>query len=255
MGSAGVHPIATAFDSTATAYERGRPGYPDDAVAFLSERLGAAAGATIVDLAAGTGKLTRSLRTSGAYLIAIEPLRAMRAELGRVLPSVAAVGAVAERLPLARGTIDGVVVANAWHWFDSSAALGEVHRVLRPRGKLLIVYNRRDESVPWVARLSAIIDAYRGDAPQYRSGRWRDAFDTTGLFDPFERRDFRWAQPLTPALLHDRVASISFIAHLGPGDRAKVMRSVDELVADELGGRTEFSMPHTTEVYATAAVD
>jgi SAM-dependent methyltransferase len=255
MGSAGVHPIATAFDSTASAYERGRPGYPDDAVAFITERLGAAAGARIVDLAAGTGKLTRSLRTIGAHVIAIEPLPAMRAELARVLPSVAAVGAVAERLPLVRGTIDGVVVANAWHWFDSSAALGEVHRVLRPRGKLVIVYNRRDESVPWVARLSAIIDAYRGDAPQYRSGRWREVFDATGLFDPLERWDFRWAQQLTPATLHDRVASISFIALLGPEERGEVMRSVHELVAHELGGRTEFAMPHTTEVYATAAAD
>lgn len=254
MGSSGLHPTAAhGFEISADAYERGRPGYPSEAVDWLSTALGLRSGTTVVDLAAGTGKLTRELIGAPAFVVAIEPLRAMRAELVRVRPGIPVVGAVAERLPLAVASIDAVVVANAWHWFDSQSALAEVHRVLRARGRLAVVYNRRDERVRWVSRLGEIIDDHRGETPQYRSGRWHDVFEKTALFEPLERNDFAWDQPLTPALLRDRVASISFIARLDPPDRDDVMRAVDELVVEEFGSPTEFTMPHTTEIYVTTA--
>jgi SAM-dependent methyltransferase len=255
MGVSGLHPTARAFESAAAEYERGRPGYPQGAVEYLAGRLGISAGKTVVDLAAGTGKLTRGLQPAGAFLIAIEPLETMLAELVRAVPEVAPVTAVAEGLPLAGGSVDAVVVANAWHWFDPPAVLGELRRVLRPRGHLAIVYNRRDESVEWVARLSEIIDEYRGDTPHYRSGRWREEFKTTPLFGPLDRRDFQWEQPLSAALLRDRVASVSFIARLDGKRCTQVMRAVDELAAHEFGGRKEFAMPHTTEVYVTQVVE
>jgi SAM-dependent methyltransferase len=244
-----------AFESAAAEHERGRPGYPQDAVEYLAGRLGISEGKTVVDIAAGTGKLTRGLQPAGAFLIAIEPLETMLAELVRAVPAVAAVGAVAEGLPLAGDSVDAIVVANAWHWFDSPAALGELRRVLRPRGHLAIVYNRRDESVEWVARLSEIIDEYRGKTPHYRSGRWREEIETTSFFGPLERRDFRWEQPLSPALLRDRVASVSFMARLDGKQWTRAMRAVDELAAHEFGGRKEFAMPHTTEVYVTQVVE
>jgi SAM-dependent methyltransferase len=143
------------------------------------------------------------------------------------------------------------VVANAWHWFDSGAATSEVYRVLREGGRLGIVYNRRDESVEWVARLSETIDEHRGSTPQYRSGRWREGLEKTSLFGPLDRRDFAWEQTLTRNLLRDRVASISFIARLDRDDRDRVLRVVDRLAVVQFGGRPTFTMPHITEVYMT----
>jgi SAM-dependent methyltransferase len=255
MEASDVHPSAAhGFTAAAAPYERGRPEYPPEAIDFLVAVFGLDAGATLVDLAAGTGKLTRGLARTESFLVALEPLATMRAEFARALPLVRIVGAVAERMPLAHGAADAMVVANAWHWFDSEVAAAEAHRVLRRSGGLALIYNRRDESVAWVARLSEIIDEHRGDTPQYRSGRWREAFESSPWFAPLRRRDFKYPHRLSPALLRDRVASVSFIAQLDGARRKRVMDSVDELVVQEFGDRSEFTMPHTTEVYTTTAL-
>jgi SAM-dependent methyltransferase len=255
MEASGVHPSAAhGFTAAAARYERGRPEYPPEAIDFLVAVFGLHAGSTLVDLAAGTGKLTRGLARTKSFVVALEPLATMRAEFACALPLVPVVGAVAERMPLAHGAADAMVVANAWHWFDSDVAAAEAHRVLRRSGGLALIYNRRDESVGWVARLSEIIDEHRGDTPQYRSGRWREAFESSPWFAPLRRRDFKYPHRLSPALLRDRVASVSFIAQLDGARRKRVMDSVDELVVQEFGGRSEFTMPHTTEVYTTTAL-
>src|SRR6185503_12958613 len=160
----GVHRLAAVgFDRAADAYERARPSYPDEAVALLVGALGIGPGRRVLDLAAGTGKLTRLLMPTGAGLVAVEPVAGMRARLLAAVPEVEVLDGTAEALPLPDGSVDAVVCAQAWHWFDSAAALAEVRRVLRPgparaAGGLAVVFNIRDESVAWVRELTGVTE-------------------------------------------------------------------------------------------------
>ena len=129
----------------------------------------------MLDLAAGTGKLTAHLVETGAEVVAIEPVDEMRAVLERELPSVRALAGTAEAIPLDAASVDAVTVGQAFHWFRGDEALAEIHRVLRPGGGLGLVWNVRDTSVPWVARLTEIMEPHRGDAPTHRTGAWRKA--------------------------------------------------------------------------------
>ena len=187
-----VHPAArTGFDRAAEAYERARPSYPDGAVAWLRERLDLRPGRTVVDLAAGTGKLTMLLVPTGARIVAVEPVGGMRSVL-RVRAhgsNVSVVAGVAEALPLADGVADAVTVAQAFHWFRD-AALPELHRVLRPGGVLALVWNRRDLTDPVWAAVKDLIDPFREGTPHHEADGWRALFEGTGLFGPLEERRF-----------------------------------------------------------------
>jgi ubiquinone/menaquinone biosynthesis C-methylase UbiE len=250
------HSAARGFDRAAETYERGRPGYPEAAVAWLVQVLGIGPGSQVIDLAAGTGKLTRQLVPAGAELTAVEPVAGMRARLAEALPGLRVEAGTAEAMPLPDGTASAVVVGQGFHWFDGQRALAEIHRVLRPGGGLGLVWNVRDESVPWVGELTRIMEPHRGDAPRYLSGRWREAFATTALFEPLNERSFRHAQEADRAMLHDRVASVSFVASLSEDARAGVLAQVDDLLDHHpaLHGRATVTMPYRTDVYWTFRV-
>jgi SAM-dependent methyltransferase len=253
----------------AAAYERGRPGYPVDAVAELVGVLGVAPGAAVLDLAAGTGKLTRQLLATGATLVAVEPVAAMRAQLARVVagqgpggpapahpagrpePGLLVLGGTAEAIPVRDGSLDAVTVGQAFHWFDAARALVELGRVLRPGGRLGLIWNVRDESRPWVAEVTAILDRHAGDAPRYRDGRWRAAFDAADGFTPLSHRTFRHLHHLDRAALLDRFASISFIAALPDPTRARVLDEIDQVIAAEpsLAGQDQIGLPYRTDLY------
>lgn len=162
-----LHPATRGF-AAAGVYERGRPGYPAAAVQRMVERLELRPGRTVLDLAAGTGKLTRLLVPTGANVIAVEPLLEMRAELERRVPRVAALAGTAERIPLDDAYVDAVTVASAFHWFDAERALREIRRVLRPGGGVALLWNARDERDPVQAALTGIVAPLRGDAPDRR---------------------------------------------------------------------------------------
>ena len=228
---AGVHDAAArGFSRSADAYDRARPDYPPAAVAWLAERLGLWPGRTVVDLAAGTGKLTRPLDATGAEVVAIEPVAEMRARIGDA--AARSLDGTAEAVPLPDASADAVTVAQAFHWFDGPAALAEIHRVLRPGGALALVWNRRPLENPVHAAIERIIAPYRGDAPAHRSGAWRAAFDATTLFGPLEERTFAHSRPHDADALADRVGSTSFVAALDDGPHAEVIAAVRALAAE-----------------------
>src|SRR3954469_2477264 len=197
---------ARGFQQASEVYERGRPTYPPEAIERLVAALGIGPGATVVDLAAGTGKLTRQLVPSGARLLAVEPVEAMRATFARVLPGVTILEGTAEAMPLPDASADAVVVGQAFHWFDGPAALAEIHRVLRPGGHLGLIWNVRDESVAWMGQIAALTAPYRATAPSGSTGDWRTAFATTPLFTPLAEWHIASWQDGDATTVVDRVA-------------------------------------------------
>ena len=224
-----IHPAAAVgFSRSADAYERARPGYPADAVEYVVSQL--PAGARVLDLAAGTGKLTRPLMAAGLDVVAVEPVAEMRAALP---DSVESHDGTAQAIPVAGGSVDAVTVAQAFHWFAEAAALREIHRVLRPRGLLALVWNRRTEDDPVNRRIDELLAPYRDAAPTHRFNTWRSAFEAaTGLFGPLEERVFANEQVLDAAGFEGRIGSISFIAALDEAERSRVLEQARALAGD-----------------------
>ena len=190
----GIHPAAAVgFARAAGEYERGRPGYPHAALTWLADRLALRAGRVVLDLAAGTGALTRDLLTTGAEVIAVEPVAEMRSALP---PGARVLDGTAEAIPVPDATVDAVTVAQAFHWFDGPRALGEIHRVLRPGGSLALVWNRREEDDPVNRALEALLAPHRQSTPSHRAGAWRAAFEARPLlFGPIEEARFPTNRP------------------------------------------------------------
>ncbi len=240
-----LHPATRGF-AAADRYERGRPDYPAAAIDAIAARCGLRPGRTVLDLGAGTGKLTRLLVPTGAAVLAVVPVPEMRAELERRVRGVAVLGGTAERIPLADRYVDTVAVGQAFHWFDAAAALREIHRVLKPGGGIVLIWNARDERDPLQAALSDIIDPLEGDTPRRKQRDWKTLLGDSGLFERTERLLFEHVQLLDEQGIVDRVTSLSFIAAAVPGVRAGVEARVRALVAD---AATPIRLPYMTELY------
>jgi ubiquinone/menaquinone biosynthesis C-methylase UbiE len=190
-----IDPLARAFDGVADVYDQARPDFPPEPIDWAWQRLGLGDDHTVVDLAAGTGKLSQALVARAGRLIAVEPQAEMRRVLAERVPATEIVDATAEDLPFAAGSVRAVFVASAFHWFDGPAALASIHRVLVPGGGLTLLWNDfDDEGQPWGEELGKRLDAV--PAPDARpanrpyTGLWRTAFDDTTLFGPLESRLF-----------------------------------------------------------------
>jgi SAM-dependent methyltransferase len=177
----------------------------------------------------------------------------MAAEFGPTLDAPL-VRAVAEALPLRAGSVDAVVAAQAFHWFDFDVALAEIHRVLRPGGGLGLIWNLRDEHHDWVARLGDVRRRY-GDI-RYDSGEWRDAIERSPWFGSLGERQFAYEQVLEPEGVVELMASRSFIAALPPPEHAAVRDEIRNLLAHhpDTAGRERLVLPYRTDVYWTQAV-
>jgi ubiquinone/menaquinone biosynthesis C-methylase UbiE len=244
-----VHRAARGFQEAADAYERGRPTYPRDAVEWLAERLGISAGRRVLDLAAGTGKLTRALLETGAEVVAVEPIAGMRERLPR---EVEAHDGTAEAIPLAAASVDAVTVAQAFHWFREDEALAEIHRVLRPGAGLGLIWNTRDESDELHRSITEVLERLRIEARhRVRAPRWqgRNAeliLRASPLFERVETFRTTQRQELTREGVVERFLSVSFVAAAAPSERAEIERRIRELLAD----RAEpVVLPYETEVY------
>ncbi len=230
---------ATSFALVAEAYAHGRPGYPDEATRWLvgeSPR-------DVLDLGAGTGKLTRSLVSLGHRVTAVEPLTEMLELLPAAAPGAFAMLGSAEVIPLPDASADVVTAAGAFHWFDHAVALPEIARVLRPQGRLGVVWNTRDDREPWVAELSRTIGAEtvaRGDAEA--------PIEASGLFGPVEKTSFPWIQRLDGPMLRDLVLSRSYVAIKPREEQERILADVDLLFADH-ARRGEIELPYVTECY------
>jgi ubiquinone/menaquinone biosynthesis C-methylase UbiE len=227
---------ARSFGAAADAYERARPSYPDEAVDWLLP-----AGAhTVLDLGAGTGKLTRAQVARGLDVIAVEPIDEMRATLEATLHEVHALKGTAEEIPLPDQSVDVITVAQAWHWVDVERATAEAARVLKPGGTLGLIWNRRDERVPWVKRLSQVMGS--GDAEIIEL----DSITIAPPFGPTETMTTDWSRPMTVDLLVEMAASRSYIITATPRRRREILDGVRELVEVEPSLGDDFEFPYRT---------
>lgn len=236
---------AVGFDRGAADYERARPGYPPVIVEILDQQLELGPGATICDLAAGTGKFTRLLVGRGWDVVAVEPVAGMRSKLVEAVPGVRILDGAAEAIPMPGASVDAVTVAQAFHWFELDRALAEIRRVLRPGGGLAIVFNPRDEREPWVARMSTVIRWHRRTAARYQSTDWSSVLGAAG-FGPVGHVALEWIQPMTRDLLASRVRSISYIAAAHPAERQRYVKEVLALVE---GLDEPFDLPYVTDAW------
>jgi SAM-dependent methyltransferase len=247
---------AQGFSAKADIYARGRPDYPDAIVDWLRDRLGLSDGRSVIDLGAGTGKFTAYLLKTGAQVIAVEPVREMRAKIVQAQPNVATYDGTATSIPLPDNSVDAVTCAQAFHWFATGQALAEIRRVLKPGGKLGLIWNVRDESVDWIKALTAIITPYEGDTPRYANGAWRGVFPADG-FSPLQEERFPHHHVGSPdETIIDRVCSTSFIAALPADETAKIVAQLRALIAatPALAGKYTISVPYDTAAYWTEKI-
>ncbi|MGA5464097.1 class I SAM-dependent methyltransferase [Mycobacterium sp. NPDC050041] len=224
------------FGAEAAAYERGRPSYPPEAIDWLLP----SGARDVLDLGAGTGKLTTRLVQRGLGVVAVDPIPEMLEVLSTALPDTPALLGTAEEIPLPDDSVDAVLVAQAWHWFDPQRAVKEVVRVLRPGGRLGLVWNTADERLGWVKDLGRI------------TGHEEDPFnDRVTLPEPFtgvERRRVEWTNYLTPQALIDLVASRSYCITSPAEVRTRTLEQVRELLATHpaLANTSGLALPYVT---------
>lgn len=254
MGQTDIHRAAAdGYAHEADTYLRGRPDYPVEVGPWLRDGLALGAGKTVLDLGAGTGKFTPRLLATGARVIAVEPVAEMRAKLTAAHPEVQALAGTAAAIPLQDATVDAVLCAQAFHWFANADSLREIARVLKPGGRLGLIWNMRDARVSWVAQLDAIVNAFESDTPRYYTGAWRKAFPDPH-FGPLAETHFSLGHTGSAEdVIVQRVRSTSFIAALPAQAWADVERQVRALIAatPALHARPEVTVPYETAAFWT----
>lgn len=247
-----IHHQSKGYHSGATDYAAGRPGYPREAAMWLREVLRLGPDRKALEVGAGTGKFIPTLQKTGCEIIALEPIAEMREQLAHAFPRVKALAGSADGIPLPDASVDAVVCAQAFHWFATPEAVAEMRRVLVPGGVLGLIWNGRDEDVPWVAALSDITNRYEGDTPRYRTGAWRNVFPAPGLAFIGERHVRNSHAGTAANVVLKRTLSVSFIAGLPADERAEVERDVRNLIGQTpaLANGNRVAFPYQTSMYA-----
>jgi SAM-dependent methyltransferase len=242
----------SSFGAVAATYAEYRPDYPVDAVRWCVAPLGRdIAGLRVLDLGAGTGKLTAQLADLGADVTAVEPDEAMLSELRRQVPSVRALHSPAEAIPLPDSSVDAVLCGQSLHWFDLPRALPEIARVLVAGGTLGALWNSDDDRVGWVAGLQ---DAAEGAASPSLSRRRSEmagfgAEQFGALYTPTERAEFPHSQALTAGALVALIGTHSAVLIKEPEDRARLLAKIRAYLASRPETADgEFGLPLVTSV-------
>ncbi len=233
------------FETGSDVYERARPGYSTEVVEYLIAALGLGTGSTVLDLAAGTGKMTRRLLQVTRRCLAVEPSSSMLAVLSEAVAEATAVAGTAEAIPVASGTMDAVVVAQAFHWFDTQEAVAEMARTLRPGGGLALVWNERDERDPLVAELVRV-SKWDVCLPYPVGKDFSGTIDATSLFGRVDRRQFPFVQLLDRATFVDQVASRSYVQVLEEPERGRLLGQVADLAATR---EEPIPVPYVADVF------
>jgi SAM-dependent methyltransferase len=236
---------ALSFGQAAGRYDRIRPTYPPEALRWALESV--PAGATVVDLGAGTGLLTRVLLGLGYDAVPVEPDAGMRAQLDAATPGVTALEGSAEEIPVGDAGVDAVVCGQAYHWFDKERAHPELARAIRPGGVFAPIWNIRDESIPWVREVGAIAKLGADGS----LGPMTVAADFGPLFGEIERAEFRHSTTHTADSLVELISSRSYYLTASPDDQAEIERQLRALAAEhpDLAGKATFELPYITFTY------
>ncbi len=258
MGSEGrrLDPLAEAFAASADSYDRARPGYEDEPLDWAFQELGLGGGSVVLDLAAGTGKLSEALAPRAGLLIAVEPLAGMRRLLAARAPEATLLDGTAEQIPMGDGSVDAVFVGEAFHWFDGARALPEIHRVLRPAGGLALLWHHVSwhDRASWADEFEARLREV--PAPDVRPEnrphtlRWQEAFAGNDLFAPLEQREFSHPITVDAEQIVQLVLSWSFVAALPEADRELLSRDLSQIVHSHAGD-APLELPFVTHVYLT----
>ena len=228
------------FGSQAAAYERGRPSYPPEAVDWLLAPTDTWVARDVLDLGAGTGKLTTRLVERGLKVVAVDPIAEMLEMLRTALPDTPALLGSAEQIPLPDNAVDAVLVAQAWHWFDQERAVAEIARVLRPGGRLGVLWNTRDQRSGWVKDFGRIVGL--------EHDRDNATVDLPEPFTDIATHQVEWTNYITPQALIDYVASRSYCITSPAEVRTRTLDEVRELLVSHpsLANATGLAMPYIT---------
>ena len=243
---------ASGFAAGSNTYVIGRPDYPAELSQWLHAELRLEPGKRVLDLGAGTGKFLPTLQSTGADIIAVEPVPEMRAQLQRSHPGIDAKAGTADQIPLKDASVDAVVCAQAFHWFATTEALAEIHRVLKPGAKLGLIWNVRDDTVGWVNALTQIMAPYVGNTPRYATMQWRHVFPSNG-FSPLAEQAFPHGHTGSPAdVIIKRVLSVSFISALPQPAQDHIAADIQTLIAatPALANKHIITFPYLTSAYS-----
>jgi len=239
---------ARSFGGEAAAYDRGRPTYPRKAVTWLVGDEGASRPLSVLELGAGTGKLTEQLVALGHDVHATDPDAAMLDVLAARLPDIRTTQAGAEELPVASAAYDVVVAAQCYHWFDTERALPEISRVLRPGGHLAVVWNERDERVPWVRKLGRVI----GTQTHLRDPE--PSLGASDLFSAVEQTELRHRQHVDRRTIVDLARSRSNVAVLDEPARERLLADLLALYDHYGRGMDGMELPYLTRCFRARAL-
>lgn len=245
-----VAPAAARFGAVAADYDRARPSYPADVLDQLFAVAGVGPGADVLDLAAGTGKLTRHLVATGASVVAVEPSAGMREQLAASLPGVQALDGTAEAIPLPDGAVDVVTVAQAFHWFRTAVALDEIHRVLRPGGWLALTWNEPPHA-GWARELWDLRHRVTGFTGDYPGHGWDAVLDADARFGPRATTVVTTSVATTVDDVTRDSASRSYVITLDPDARRRVLDEVATFLAThpDVADRTDLTYDRPCSLY------
>lgn len=226
-----LHPLAQRFADVADAYERGRPDYPPAVVGALAAELAIPPGAPVVDLGAGTGKLTQSLVRAGFDVVAVEPQKALRAVLASKVGAERVKDGTAEAIPLSDDSVAAATVADAFHWFDQAAALEEIRRVLRPGGGLAVLFNVPDwTGTAWAHEVGTLMVESRPEHPGFDGRPWHESVrEAAGWSEPREVR-VTTNQAASVERLLDFLGSTSWVAAMTADERGALLAKIESVV-------------------------
>jgi ubiquinone/menaquinone biosynthesis C-methylase UbiE len=248
----GLHPLAARFADVGDAYERGRPEYTPEVAQTIMAELQIAPGDRVLDLAAGTGKLTRALVGAGLDVIAVEPQAPLRDILAASVGAERVLDGSAEEIPLASASVDAVTVADAFHWFDQAAALREIRRVLRAGGGLAVLRVSPDWSgASWSHDVGSLISKLGLEHPQFQGPHWQDAARAQRCWAEPRLVQLTMTQPVDRDVILDYIASISWMAALPADERREIVAKAGELIG---AGETPDELPIHVAVRLTRLV-